>query len=73
MRNNNGVHQYATDPEWANKIASIMDGMPKNYSSQLLSNNNTGNTNDIMRERKVKIPGEEFEKIKTGIICTFFF
>lgn len=46
MRNNNGVHQYATDPEWANKIASIMDGMPKNYSSQLLSNNNTGNTND---------------------------
>ena len=31
-------------------------------------NDNTGNTNDIMRERKVKIPGEEFEKIKTGII-----
>lgn len=26
MRFNNGVHEYATDPEWANKIGSIMLG-----------------------------------------------
>jgi TP901 family phage tail tape measure protein len=26
MRFNNGVHQYATDPGWADKIASIMSG-----------------------------------------------
>ena len=26
MRNNNGVHQYATDPNWHNKIANIMKG-----------------------------------------------
>ena len=25
MRNNNGVHQYATDPNWDEKIASIME------------------------------------------------
>lgn len=37
MRNNNGVHQYATDPEWHNKIASIMDKMPDNASAQYLT------------------------------------
>ncbi len=37
MRNNNGVHQYATDPEWHNKIAAIMDTMPANASSQYLN------------------------------------
>lgn len=26
MRNNNGVHQYATDPNWHTKIANIMKG-----------------------------------------------
>ncbi|MNG19853.1 hypothetical protein D3C84_1040590 [compost metagenome] len=26
MRFNNGVHQYATDPKWAEKIANIMEG-----------------------------------------------
>ena len=36
MRNNNGVHQYATDPEWHNKIAKIMDGMPSNASAQYI-------------------------------------
>lgn len=34
MRFNDGQHQYATDPEWANKIAKIMDGMPANTSAQ---------------------------------------
>ena len=29
MRFNNGVHQYATDPEWANKIAKIMATAPQ--------------------------------------------
>lgn len=28
MRNNNGVHQYATDPEWDDKIAAIMASGP---------------------------------------------
>lgn len=28
MRFNNNVHQYATDPEWANKIATIMAKCP---------------------------------------------
>jgi beta-N-acetylglucosaminidase len=45
MRNNGGVHQYATDPQWHTKIASIMDGMPKNKSSQTIENNNdSGNS-----------------------------
>lgn len=29
MRNNGGEHQYATDPEWDKKIASIMKGSEK--------------------------------------------
>lgn len=29
MRHNNGVHEYATDPEWANKIGSTMDSLAK--------------------------------------------
>lgn len=29
MRNNGGEHQYATDPEWDKKIASIMGGSDK--------------------------------------------
>ncbi|MDU7432653.1 MAG: phage tail spike protein [Anaerococcus vaginalis] len=32
MRNNNGVHQYATDPNWHNKIANIMKGSER-YTS----------------------------------------
>lgn len=32
MRNNNGVHQYATDPKWHNKIANIMKGSER-YTS----------------------------------------
>ncbi len=48
MRNNNGVHQYATDPEWANKIASIMDGMPKNYSARNLGNNSNNSSNNTV-------------------------
>ena len=43
MRNNNGVHQYATDPSWHTKIASIMDKMPKNISAQYLSPNASDN------------------------------
>lgn len=27
MRNNNGTHQYATDPKWDDKIANIMEGI----------------------------------------------
>jgi len=37
MRNNGGVHEYATDPEWHNKIAEIMDGMPRNASAQCIN------------------------------------
>ena len=36
MRNNGGVHQYATDPEWHNKIARLMDKMPRNTSAQYI-------------------------------------
>ena len=43
MRNNGGVHQYATDPEWHNKIASIMDRMPSNNQSQYLGENAADN------------------------------
>lgn len=32
MRNNNRVHQYATDPNWHNKIANIMKGSER-YTS----------------------------------------
>lgn len=32
MRNNNGVHQYATNPNWHNKIANIMKGSER-YTS----------------------------------------
>lgn len=32
MRNNSGVHQYATDPNWHNKIANIMKGSER-YTS----------------------------------------
>jgi len=37
MRHNSSGHEYATDPEWHNKIAKIMDKMSKNLSAQYIS------------------------------------
>ena len=47
MRHNNGSHEYATDPDWDNKIASIMDQLPANSSASYheASENTTSNTN----------------------------
>lgn len=47
MRHNNGSHEYATDPNWDNKIASIMDQLPANSSASYheASENTTSNTN----------------------------
>ena len=47
MRNNNGVHQYATDPEWHTKIASIMAGCPvPNTEVVYLRDNSSGGSSD---------------------------
>ena len=41
MRHNNGKHEYATDPNWDTKIASIMDKMPTNTNATYHTPNNT--------------------------------
>lgn len=41
MRNNNGVHQYATDPNWHNKIANIMKGSERYTSPSGLNSRKT--------------------------------
>lgn len=40
MRNNGGVHEYATDPEWASKIANTMVGSEKYTKPSMNVTNN---------------------------------
>lgn len=42
MRNNGGVHEYATDPQWATKIAATMKGSEK-YTNPSVNINTTVN------------------------------
>lgn len=39
MRHNGGSHEYATDPDWDNKIARIMDQLPANSSASYHESN----------------------------------
>lgn len=41
----NGWHIYATDKDWADKIASIMDAMPENTNATYHESKSTGATN----------------------------
>lgn len=45
MVNNGGVHEYATDPEWAQKIASIMKGSEGFTKGTAQNFNTTNNVN----------------------------
>ena len=50
MRNNGGTHEYATDPNWDEKIASIMKGAesytkPSNTLNTTVNLNYTGTGN----------------------------
>ncbi|MGC8362816.1 glucosaminidase domain-containing protein [Bacillus subtilis] len=42
MRHNNGVHEYATDPDWDKKIANIMAGAPTGTLNVKVSGGITG-------------------------------
>lgn len=52
MRNNNGVHQYATDPNWHNKIANIMKGSER-YTSPSGPNSTKTITQTITESKEV--------------------
>lgn len=52
MRNNNGVHQYATDPNWHNKIANIMKGSERYTRPAVPSKNKTKELLETVTENK---------------------
>jgi phage minor structural protein len=52
MRNNNGVHQYATDPNWHNKIANIMKGSER-YTSPSGPNSTKTVTQTVTESKEV--------------------
>lgn len=52
MRNNNGVHQYATDPNWHNKIANIMKGSERYTRPAVPSKNKTKEVLETVTENK---------------------
>ena len=52
MRNNNGVHQYATDPNWHNKIANIMKGSER-YTSPSGPNSKKTVTQTVTESKEV--------------------
>lgn len=52
MRNNNGVHQYATDPNWHNKIANIMKGSER-YTSPSGPNSTKTVTQTVTESKQV--------------------
>ena len=52
MRNNNGVHQYATDPNWHNKIANIMKGSERYTRPAVPSKNKTKEVLETVSENK---------------------
>lgn len=52
MRNNNGVHQYATDPNWHNKIANIMKGSER-YTSPSEPNSTKTVTQTVTESKEV--------------------
>jgi phage minor structural protein len=52
MRNNNGVHQYATDPNWHNKIANIMKGSERYTRPAAPSENKTKEVLETVTENK---------------------
>lgn len=52
MRNNNGVHQYATDPNWHNKIANIMKGSERYTKPAQPSKNKTKEVLETVSENK---------------------
>ena len=52
MRNNNGVHQYATDPNWHNKIANIMKGSERYTRPAAPSKNKTKEVLETVTENK---------------------
>ena len=52
MRNNNGVHQYATDPNWHNKIANIMKGSER-YTSPSGPNSTKTITQTVTESKEV--------------------
>lgn len=52
MRNNNGVHQYATDPNWHNKIANIMKGSERYTRPAVPSKNKTKEVLETVTESK---------------------
>lgn len=67
MRHNNGVHQYATDPTWDRKIASIMAKLYKfiGYFKDKDKDELKKNTNDENKEvdkDKVTVDGESDKK-----------
>ena len=52
MRNNNGVHQYATDPNWHTKIANIMKGSERYTRPAAPSKNKTKEILETVTENK---------------------
>ncbi|MDY3006266.1 glucosaminidase domain-containing protein, partial [Anaerococcus porci] len=52
MRNNNGVHQYATDPNWHNKIANIMKGSERYTRPAAPTKNKTKEVLETVTENK---------------------
>lgn len=52
MRNNNGVHQYATDPNWHTKIANIMKGSERYTRPATPSKNKTKEILETVSENK---------------------
>lgn len=52
MRNNNGVHQYATDSNWHNKIANIMKGSERYTRPAAPSKNKTKEVLESVTENK---------------------
>jgi TP901 family phage tail tape measure protein len=56
MRFNNGVHQYATDPRWADKIASIMSGSGLTGSSVTTLSASSSSTN-ISKDNADRLQG----------------
>lgn len=64
MRNNNGVHQYATDPKWHTKIANIMKGSERfTKASAVVTPPEiaTGNTDKVATGQLVNVPDVKYE------------
>ncbi|MGP7815544.1 phage tail tape measure protein [Niallia sp. 01092] len=73
MRFNNGTHQYATDPGWANKIAAIMSGSgltgnTTGYSSDKAVTASTGVSSDKSSEKADRAQAIDNAKSNVNIL-----